>query len=91
MRLHQRRRLDFRRSERLGKEDSLLNWTKPVRRPETLSAKEFSALPDSLTLRQIRLQLNIEGFRVRSIIYQHGKADFCEGLLLLFARADQGC
>jgi len=68
MRLHQRRRVDFRRGKRLGPEDILLNWTKPAQRPETLSAQEFSALPDSLTVRQIRLHPNIKGFRVRTIV-----------------------
>ena len=68
MRLHQRRRVDFRRGKRLGKDDILLNWTKPAQRPETLSAEEFRALPDTLTVRQIRLTPNIKGFRVRTII-----------------------
>jgi Transposase DDE domain len=68
MRLHQRRSVDFRRGKRLGPEDIVLNWTKPAQRPETLSAQEFSALPDSLTVRQIRLHPNIKGFRVRTIV-----------------------
>jgi hypothetical protein len=68
MRLHQRRRVDFRCGKRLGPEDIVLLWTKPSQRPETLSAQEFSALPDSLTVRQIRLHPNIKGFRVRTIV-----------------------
>ena len=68
MRLHQRRRVDFRRGQRLGKDDILLNWTKPEKRPETLSAEEFRALPNSLRVRQVRLRPNIKGFRVRTII-----------------------
>ena len=68
MRLHQRRRVDFRRGKRLGPEDIILLWTKPSQRPETLSAQEFSALPDSLTVRQIRLHPKIKGFRVRTIV-----------------------
>ena len=68
MRLHQRRRVDFRRGKRLGKDDILLEWTKPAQRPETLSAEELSALPATLTVRQIRLTPNIKGFRVQTII-----------------------
>jgi hypothetical protein len=68
MRLHQRRKVDFRVGKRLGPEDILLNWTKPAQRPETLSAQEFNALPDSLSVRQIRLHPNIKGFRVRTIV-----------------------
>jgi IS4 transposase len=66
--LHQRRRIDFRRGKRLGKDDILLDWTKPAQRPETLSAEEFRALPKTLTVRQIRLTPKIKGFRVRTII-----------------------
>jgi hypothetical protein len=68
MRLHQRRRVDFRRGKRLAKDDILLNWTKPADRPATLSAEDFNALPDSLSVRQIRLQPKIKGFRVHRII-----------------------
>jgi hypothetical protein len=68
MRLHQRRRVDFRRGKRLGQNDILLNWTKPQTRPETLSPQEFDALPDSLRVRQIKLQPKIKGCRVQTII-----------------------
>jgi hypothetical protein len=34
----------------------------------TPTAEEFKALPATLTVRQIRLTLNIKGFRVRTII-----------------------
>ena len=68
MRLHQRRRVDFRRGKRLGKDDILLDWTKPAQRPENLSAEEFKALPTTLTVRLIRLTPNIKGFRVRTIM-----------------------
>jgi hypothetical protein len=68
MRLHQRRRVDFRCGKRLGKNDRLLNWTKPTECPPTLSAEQFHALPDSLSLRQIKLEPKIKGFRVHTII-----------------------
>jgi hypothetical protein len=68
VRLHQRRRVDFRRGKRLRKDDILLDWTKPTQRPETLSAEEFKTLPTTLTVRLIRLTPNIKGFRVRTII-----------------------
>jgi len=40
MRLHQRRRVDFRRVKRLAKDDIFLNWTKPEQRPETRSQRQ---------------------------------------------------
>ncbi|MBA2705835.1 MAG: IS4 family transposase [Blastocatellia bacterium] len=68
MRLHQARRSDFRRGKRLSHDDILVTWTKPQQRPATWSAEEFAALPQTLTLRQIRLRINLKGARSRTII-----------------------
>ena len=68
MRLHQARRADFRRGKRLGKDDILITWTKPAQRTAAWSPQEFAALPDTLTLRQIRLHIDIKGCRSRTII-----------------------
>ena len=68
MRLHQARQADFRRGKRLGKDDILISWKKPAQRTAAWSAQEFAALPDRLTLRQIRLHLDIKGCRSRTII-----------------------
>jgi Transposase DDE domain len=68
MRLHQARHADFRRGKRLGKDDILISWKKPAQRTAAWSAQELAALPDTLTLRQIRLHLDIKGCRSRSII-----------------------
>ena len=68
LRLHQARHVDFRRGKRLGKDDILMSWKKPAQRTAAWSAQEFAALPDTLTLRQIRFQLDIKGCRSRTII-----------------------
>jgi len=68
MRLHQARHADFRRGKRLGKDDILISWKKPAQRTAAWSAQEFAALPDTLTVRQIRLHLDIKGCRSRTII-----------------------
>jgi Transposase DDE domain len=68
MRLHQARRCDFRRGKRLSQDDILVTWKKPGQRTTAWSAEEFAALPPTLTLRQIRLQVNIKGYRGRTII-----------------------
>ncbi|MGI8601661.1 MAG: IS4 family transposase [Verrucomicrobiales bacterium] len=68
MRLHQRRQCDFRKGKSLGKDDRLITWQKPARRPAGCSPEDFSALPATLTLRQIRLQVKIKGWRSRTII-----------------------
>lgn len=68
MRLHQARRADFRKGKRLGKDDRLIEWKKPAQRPAPWSEEEFAALPERLTLRQIRLQVSAQGCRSRTII-----------------------
>ena len=68
MRLHQARRVDFRKGKRLGQDDLLLTWKKPAQPTAAWSQEEFAALPESLTLRQIRLQVNLKGCRSRTII-----------------------
>ncbi|MBV9997953.1 MAG: IS4 family transposase [Verrucomicrobia bacterium] len=68
MRLHQARRVNWRRGQRLGKADRQLAWTKPRGCPRTLSAEQFAALPDTLTVRQARVKVTLKGFRPRSLV-----------------------
>ena len=67
-RLNAQRKVDFRRGQRLGKEDHLVTWNKPIKRPEGLTPEEFAALPAQLTLRELRIQVAIPGFRVQSLV-----------------------
>lgn len=68
MRLHQMRRADFRTGRALGPEDRLVTWEKPPQRTEVWSAEEFAALPETLTLRMIRLRVSAPGFRTRTVV-----------------------
>jgi Transposase DDE domain len=68
MRLHQARGFDLRRGKRLSAGDVLVTWKKPGQRSAAWSAQEFANLPPTLTLRQIRLEVNIKGYRGRTII-----------------------
>jgi len=68
MRLHQMRRDDFRAGKALGPEDRLVTWQKPAKRTEAWSVQEFDALPETLTLRMIRLQVAATGFRTRTVV-----------------------
>lgn len=68
MRLHQMRRADFRAGKALGPEDRLVTWQKPAQRTEAWSAEEFAALPETLTLRMIRLHVEARGFRTRTVV-----------------------
>ena len=52
-RLHQRRRADFRKGRRLGPDDHLIVWTKPSR-PEWMDEATYAAIPNTMTLREVR-------------------------------------
>ncbi|MHB8954939.1 MAG: IS4 family transposase [Pirellulaceae bacterium] len=62
-----RRTADFRRGKRLGKEDHIVRWPKPCK-PRTVDRKTYDALPDFLTVRELRVSVEQPGFRTKSII-----------------------
>jgi hypothetical protein len=62
------RRRDFRRGQRLSRHERLVRWEKPRQPASTICAREWAALPEELTLRLVRCQLNIPSFRTRQII-----------------------
>ena len=66
-RLHQRRKADFRKAQRLGKHDGLFVWTKGYQQSQILSATEWAQLPAQITVRLIRFTAAIRGFRSRRI------------------------
>lgn len=49
------RRTDFRRGQRLGVRDHVVRWRKPDRRPSWMSADQYDATPDTLTVREARV------------------------------------
>jgi hypothetical protein len=51
----------------LGPTDQVVEWYKPYVRPVWMTASEYAALPDSLTVRECRYQVTKPGFRVRTI------------------------
>jgi putative transposase len=67
MRLHQRRKYDFRRGQRLGGGDHIVEWIKPER-PEWLSEELYAQLPAKLRMREIYHQVNDPGCRVRELV-----------------------
>jgi hypothetical protein len=67
-RLHQLRHYDFSRGERLGADDHLVVWTKPKKRPAWLSAEHYAALPQTLTVRELRFQVERPGYRTKEIV-----------------------
>jgi hypothetical protein len=67
VRKHQLRATDFRSGERLGKDDQRVRWTKPAR-PPWMSPAEYAALPEQLTLREVRVHVRQKGFRTKRLV-----------------------
>jgi len=68
MRIHHARPTDFRKGKCLGSKDRLVTWTKPAVQPKDYSNQEWQALPETLTLRMLHIQVDIPGFRTESIV-----------------------
>lgn len=66
MRVHQKRKVDFRNGKKLGIYDQLITWRKPAMRTG-LGKREWNALPDELTLRVVRVFIVVKGFRTRQV------------------------
>lgn len=66
-RLHQQRTADFRRGQSLGKHDHLVTWTRP-QRPTWMDVETYQRMPKSITLREVRVQVQEAGFRVDSFV-----------------------
>jgi len=59
-------RVDFRRGRRLGRRDHVVQWHKPVR-PLWMSKELYQSLPQTLTIREIQVQVSVKGFRCRHL------------------------
>jgi hypothetical protein len=65
-RQHQRRASDFRRGRRLGREDHVVVWAKP-KRPAWLDEASYDALPETLTVRELRVHVAVPGYRTDAV------------------------
>ncbi len=66
MRMHQKRHVDFRRGQRLGRYDHRLVWIKP-QRPSWMDEATYLALPDELPLRELCYTITKPGARTRKL------------------------
>jgi hypothetical protein len=68
-RLHQARPQDFRKGQRLGKDDRLLVWSKPDQwgKPRFIPKCLWRRLPQTLSVRMVRFTLEMPGYRTRSV------------------------
>jgi DDE family transposase len=66
-RVHHCRRVDFRRGERLGKDDHIVEWRRPGR-IRSIDWPTLKLLPERITIRETRVRIRQPGFRCRSMI-----------------------
>jgi len=66
-RVHHCRRVDFRRGERLGKDDHIVEWRRPGR-IRSIDWPSLKLLPERITIRETRVRIHQPGFRCRSMI-----------------------
>jgi Transposase DDE domain len=66
-RLTSHRKADFRRGERLGKDDHIVKWPKPAK-PRSIDRETYNALPEFLMVRECRVRIEQPGFRVTTLI-----------------------
>jgi putative transposase len=65
-RVHQRRKVDFRRGLRQGYCDQIVSYTKPER-PYWMSPSEYAKYPAFILVRHLRYKVTQKGFRSRQI------------------------
>jgi len=53
--------------QRLGKNDQLVEYRKPDKRPVWMNEQTFACLPTTLTLRELRYRVGQPGFRTRTV------------------------
>jgi len=66
-RQHHRRKTDFRRGQRLGREDHVVEWPKPVK-PAWMDEQTYAELPEQLAVRELRVQVSRRGFRTQVFV-----------------------
>lgn len=65
-RLEGMRRVDFRRGQRLSRYDHVVSWSKP-HRPAWMNRTLYNRLPETLRLRETRVEVTQKGFRCRHL------------------------
>jgi hypothetical protein len=64
VRMHQCRRVDFRRGRRLGPADHVVTWERP-KRPEWMDAAAYAEVPETMAVREVRVRVKQPGFRTK--------------------------
>lgn len=65
LRMHQKRKTDFRKGVQLGRYDHLVVWKKPAR-PDWMDEETYRQFPDELVMREVRIHIKNKGRKVRT-------------------------
>lgn len=67
LRQNKNRPVDFRGGHRLGPDDHLVVWDKP-QRASWMDPGAYAAIPETVTIRELRVRVKQRGFRTRTLI-----------------------
>jgi hypothetical protein len=62
-----KRRVDLRHGKRLGKQDRLVEWHRG-QRPRYMKDEHWAQMPEAITVRLVKVQARLPGFRTRSVL-----------------------
>jgi len=62
-----KRKIDFRTGRRLGHYDHIVQWHRP-QRPAWMSKRLYASLPETLTIREMKVEVCQKGFRCRHLL-----------------------
>lgn len=68
IRLNQSRNSDMTKGQKLGPNERLQTWIKPVKPPTGISEEEFATIPETLTVRVVEIHFAAKGFRSQSCL-----------------------
>jgi putative transposase len=66
-RMHHLRHYDFRRGQRLGADDHVVTWHRP-QCPEWMDKETYATMPETLTMRELRVQITTPGCRTPEVV-----------------------
>jgi hypothetical protein len=66
-RMHQLRDYDFRRGQQLGADDHVVSWSRP-QRPDWMDEATYATIPETLTVRELRVQITTPGCRTPELV-----------------------
>jgi hypothetical protein len=66
-RVYANRRVDFRKGRRLATDDHVVVWQRP-QRPAWMTVDEYTATPQTMPIREVRVRVARRGFRVKELL-----------------------